>query len=51
MHGFAVRIGAAFTETVQDSFEDVANICLHIDLLGDVESHFIEFHEVSSLRN
>ena len=38
-------------EAVQDSFEDVANVGFHIDLLGNVESHFFEFHKVWSLRD
>ena len=28
-----------------------ADVGFHIDLLGDVESHFFEFHDVCSLRD
>jgi hypothetical protein len=49
MHGFAVKISAVVAEAVQDSFEGVANVGFHIDLLGDVESHIFEFHEACSL--
>ena len=44
LHRFALRVGAAFAQAVQDAAEDLPNVRLHVHAFGDVQRQIVECH-------